>query len=244
MTDLPAEKPDLQTLLTKIETLPPEDYDVLYRHLHIGGLDLPNGNIIAFNVSLEDYMEHYAADHCEWVEGMVIKMSPSSMKHNLLIYFLYQLLQAFFELRPIGRVIGQPFVMRLPEFPRRRREPDLIVVLDTNSNELKNTFMDGPADICIEVVSEDSVDRDHGDKFSEYEKGGVPEYWIIDPIRKEPRFYRLDENGIYIRQTEVDGYYRTPALPGLALHIPTLWEENLPGPAATVKAVQAMLETK
>jgi Uma2 family endonuclease len=208
------------------------------------GIDLPGQNIIAFNVSLEDYMEQYAADHCEWVEGMVIKMSPASMKHNGVIYFLYQLLKAYFEIRPIGTVIGQPFVMRLPAFPNRRREPDLMVVLKTNPHELKATYLDGPADICIEVVSEDSVDRDHGEKFKEYEKGGVQEYWIIDPIRKEPRFYRLDENGIYRRQTEEANYYRTPALPGLALHVPTLWEEDLPGPAATVKAVQEMLKKK
>lgn len=244
MTNFPVEKTDLQALLSRIESLPPEDYDVLYRHLHMGGIDLPDQNIIALNVTLEDYLEHYAADHCEWVEGMVIKMSPGSMKHNALIYFLYRLLEAYFEIRPIGKVVGQPFVLRLPAFPRRRREPDLIVILNTNLHELKETYMDGPADICIEVVSEDSVDRDHGDKFSEYEKGGVPEYWIIDPLRRETRFYRLNNDGRYHRQPEVDGYYRTPTLPDLALHIPTLWEENLPGPAATVQTVQAMLQSR
>jgi hypothetical protein len=30
-------------------------------------------------------------------------------------------------------------------------------------------------------------------------------------------------------------------LPGLLLHVPTLWEDKLPGPGATVKAVEAML---
>ena len=67
-------------------------------------------------------------------------MSPSHYKHKKLIYFLYQLLDTYFALRrPIGEVIGQPFVLRLPAFPNRRREPDLFVVLDTNSHELKDT---------------------------------------------------------------------------------------------------------
>jgi Uma2 family endonuclease len=203
------------------------------------------GGIVATNVSLDDYMEHYAADHCEWVEGVVIRVSPAELKHNTLLYYFYQLLTAYFELRPIGRVIGQPFVMRLAAFPNRRREPDLLVVLKTNPHQLRETYMDGPADLCIEIVSEDSVDRDHGDKFKEYEKGGVPEYWIVDPIHKESRFYRLNEAGIYSRQTEdVQGNYRTLTLPGLVLHVPTLWNEELPGPGATSAAVKAMLENQ
>ncbi len=199
--------------------------------------------IVATNVSLEDYMEHYAAHFCEWVEGTVIRVSPSSMPHVRLLQYLIQLLNAYFELRPIGILVTQPFVMRLPAFPKRRREPDLFIVLKSNPHELKDTVMEGPADICIEIVSPGSVDRDHGEKFAEYEKGGVPEYWIIDPLRDESRFYRVNEKGVYIRQTEdAQGNYRTPALPGLALHVPTLWQETLPGPAATANAVKAMLE--
>jgi Uma2 family endonuclease len=203
------------------------------------------GEIIATGVSLEDYMEHYAADHCEWVEGVVIKVAPAELKHNKLIYFLLQLFEAYFELRPIGTVVGQPFVMRLPAFPNRRREPDLLVVLNSNPHELKNTYMDGPADLCIEVVSEESTSRDHGEKFEEYEKGGVKEYWIIDHLRRESRFYRLAEDGRYRRFNEDDqGNYHTPTLPGLILHVSTLWQDNLPGPAATASAVKLMLENK
>lgn len=56
----------------------------------------------------------------------------------------------------------------------------------------------GPADICIEVVSEERIARDHGEKFAEYEKAGVREYWIVDPLRDTCRFNRLNEAGVYI----------------------------------------------
>lgn len=200
------------------------------------------GEIIATDVSLEDYMEHYADEHCEWVEGVVIRVSLGELKHNRLIYYLITLLEAYFELRPLGQVIGQPFVLRLAAFPRRRREPDLLVVLKTNPHELKDTYMDGPADICIEVVSQDSVKRDYGEKLEEYEQGGVSEYWIVDPLRKECRFSRLGENQRYATQPiDAESYYHTPLLPGFALHVATLWQETLPGPGATVQAVRAML---
>ena len=198
--------------------------------------------VVARGVSLEDYMANYAALHHEWIEGVVIDVSPAEFMHNKLIYYLEQLLEAFFELRPIGKVVSQPFVMRLPEFPNRRREPDLLVVLDSNPHELTKTYMNGSADLVVEVVSEESIERDHGAKFVEYEKGGVPEYWIVDRIHRESRFYRLNDDGVYARQVEdSDGYYRTPTLPGLALHVLTLWQDKLPGPGATAAAVQAML---
>lgn len=238
-----APPPSVDILRHQIKLLLPEEHNILIRDLYDHSEDLPSGILVAAEVSLEHYMEHYAADHCEWVEGFVIKMSPATLRHNNLIKFLSMLLDIYFELKPIGRTILPPFVMRLPAFPRRRREPDLLVVLNSNPHQLKETYMDGPADICIEIVSEGSIDEDHGTKFMEYEKGGVPEYWIIDPIHKEPRFYRLGDNGIYVRQSEDErGFYRTPALPGLALHVPTLWQDALPGPGATFQAVKAMLE--
>jgi len=235
---------NLEQLASEIQALSLEDRNIIVRQLVWGDDDdgLPAGDIIAAGVSLEDYMENYAANFCEWVEGYVIKMSPVHAIHDVLTYWLRQLFEAYFELRPIGVVRSQPFVMRLPAFPNRRREPDLLVVLDNNPYELKDTYMNGPADICIEIISEESVERDQVEKFNEYEKGGVTEYWLIDPLRKDALFYRLNEAGRYIRQNEgAQGSYIIRALPGLALHVPMLWQEQLPGPGATFADVQAML---
>lgn len=46
---------------------------------------------------------------------------------------------------------------------------------------MKETYLDGPADLVVGIVSPDSVGRDRGEKFYEYAQGGVPEYWLIDP---------------------------------------------------------------
>lgn len=242
LEQIQVEQSTVDRLLDQIRALSPEGRSALERQWIAVELLRLNNNVIASNVSLEDYMENYAANHCEWVEGYVIQMSPSSIEHTDLLKYLVHLLDAFFEFRPIGRLIVQPFVMRLPAFPNRRREPDLLIVLNSNPHKIERTFMDGPADICIEIVSEESVERDHGDKFNEYEQGDVPEYWILDPLRNEARFYRLNADGRYIRQGEdAQGNYRTPALPGLTVHLSTLWQEKFPGPVATGAIVQAML---
>lgn len=80
-------------------------------------LTLKTPQVVAVSVSLEDYMERYAANHCEWVEGTVIHLTPAELHHNNIIYFLHQFFEAYFELRPIGKVVGQPFMMRLPLSP-------------------------------------------------------------------------------------------------------------------------------
>lgn len=203
-----------------------------------------NPNIVATDVSLDDYMEHYAALGMEWVEGVVYSMAPIGLKHEEIRDYLRGLLQAYFSLRPIGRVVGEPFVMRLPEFPKRRREPDLMVILKTNPGELKETYMDGSADICIEIVSAASSSVDRGDKFVEYEKGGVTEYWIIDPLRKEARFYKLDDAKVYAPQPSENGLYTTAQLPDLMLDIATLWQPQMPDFYDVADMVRNMLSDK
>lgn len=199
-------------------------------------------DIIATEVSFEAYLEQFDGIHCELVGGNVIKMSPASLRHQNLLGYLLLLLSTYFEFRPIGTVIQQPFVQRLPNV-EAKREPDLMVVLKTNPHPLRDTYMDGPADICIEIVSPDSQERDREEKFGEYQKGGVGEYWIFDILEHETLFYRLNRTGLYEPQLlDPQGNYHTPALPGLVVHVPTLWKDSLPGPAAVVKAMQAMLK--
>ena len=49
--------------------------------------------------------------------------------------------------------------------------------------------MDGPADVVIEIISTGSRSTDRRTKFAEYEQLGVPEYWLIDPLRRQAEFY-------------------------------------------------------
>ncbi|QTA90792.1 Uma2 family endonuclease [Desulfonema magnum] len=86
----------------------------------------------------------------------------------------------FVEIHDSGVVCSAPFQMKtgrnLPG-----REPDILFVSRENTGRLKETFLDGPADIAAEIISPESRTRDKKEKFSEYEKGGVREYWLIDP---------------------------------------------------------------
>jgi Uma2 family endonuclease len=203
---------------------------------------LPAGEIIAMDVSEDEYMERYAENFCEWVDGVVIKMSPVSGKHDDLTGYLRELFRAYFALKPIGKTRSAPFVMRIAE-PKSRHEPDLQVILNNNPGILHKTYMEGPADICIEVVSLGTQSTDYGDKFREYEEGGVGEYWIIDPIREECHFYRLTDKQLYKSQPiDDEGNYASPVLPQFKLHVPTLWQDELPNFYQVAETVKAMVD--
>jgi Uma2 family endonuclease len=204
------------------------------------------GYVVARNVPEEIFMRDYAEEFCEWVDGTVIKMSPVHDKHDLICRYLSHLLDAYFELKAIGQLRAEPFVMRYifeveGQTKRRNREPDMQIILDENPNPLMPTFMDGAADIVIEVVSQESSERDYGEKLHEYEQIGVREYWIIDPLKKEARFYRLNEKKAYVLQ-DVEDNYISPLLPRLTLHIPIFWQPNLPKTIEVGKMVTKMLE--
>lgn len=206
----------------------------------IRAITIPEKYVVATGVSVDEYLATYAEDHHEWVQGVVLMMTPVTLKHEELVTYLRQMFSAYFVLNPTGRVLGEPFVMRL-DVVNAIREPDLQVILGDNLDNLTDTAMVGPADLCIEIVSPESTARDYGAKFEEYEKAGVREYWIIDPQRKECRFHRLGERQLYISYfPDDDGVYTTPLLPCLRLHVPTLWQDDLPDFFAVGAAVKTM----
>lgn len=68
--------------------------------------------ILARQVSFETYMADYAQHHSEWVEGVVIQLSPVSREHDLLSGFLYRLLSGYLDETGEGLLMKEPFVMR------------------------------------------------------------------------------------------------------------------------------------
>jgi Uma2 family endonuclease len=166
--------------------------------------------------------------HVEWVDGEVITMSPVSHRHQDIADFLLALLRHFAEAQRLGKVFSAPFQMKLSTRPSGR-EPDVMFISNEKLELLKNAYLDGAADLAVEVVSPESVARDRGDKFQEYEQGGVREYWLIDPMREQADFFLLGDDGLYhLASLDADGAFHSRALDGLYLKVEWLWQEPLP----------------
>jgi len=190
-------------------------------------------------MSLEEFWAWKDEDvWAEWEDGEVILMSPASYPHQDISGFLQTLLRLFLEERDMGVVLPAPFSMFLPR-SNRVREPDLLVVLKENLDRIKETYLEGPADLVVEIVSEESVLRDRGTKFAEYELDGVREYWVIDPEGKRADFFVLGEDGRFVRKLpDKKGFYHSSVLKGFRIKVDWLWQQPLP------KVVDALRETK
>ena len=120
--------------------------------------------------------------------------------------------------------------------------PDLQVLLPANLDRLKGKQVEGAADLVVEVVSPGSERVDRVVKFAEYEKGGVPEYWVIDWNYREALFFVRSDEGVYERKApDTDGYYHSVVLPKLRLEVNLLWRETLPGIREALALVEAMV---
>lgn len=163
--------------------------------------------------------------HYEWVAGAVCQMPPRTVEHQLLLGFLGSIAFGFVQAKSLGTVLPR-FTMYLPERPSGRA-PDLMFVSASQSYRIKHNYLEGGADLIVEIVSPDTAHRDRNAKFKEYEQARVGEYWIIDPIRHRDSFYRLDAQGCYKAvQPDVGGVYYSSAITGLWIKTDWLWENN------------------
>lgn len=172
------------------------------------------------------------AIRAEWVDGKVYLMSPSNIEHDELAIWFIRLVGDFVESHDLGCVFQNVFVRFAT--PRRRRVPDVLFVSKGRANIIQPTHLNGPPDLLIEIVSPDSESRDRRDKYLDYEKAGVREYWIVDPISKTIEVSRLDRKS-FRQIEEVDGVIHSAVLKGFRLKTAQLWSKPLPKVSSVLK---------
>jgi len=178
-------------------------------------------------ISYEEFLEQFDEDTwAEWVDGEIIMVPSATERHQDISVFLTTLLRLYVDSRKLGKLSNAPYQMKL-EFSGR--EPDIIFISSRHLDRVKNDYLYGPADMIVEIASPESMRRDRGDKFYEYESAGIQEYWLIDPIRKQAEFYGLGTDKLYhLISTDVEDIYHSEIIKGFWLRISWLWEEPLP----------------
>jgi Uma2 family endonuclease len=124
----------------------------------------------------------------ELSDGNIKVLDMATTDHQDIVGFLYRALFAFVENRRLGKVNFAPLPIRLWE--GTMREPDVLFMKEENRSRVSKQFWQG-ADLVMEVVSSDRG-HDLETKRSEYLRGAVPEYWIIDPALTEITVLRLN----------------------------------------------------
>ena len=177
--------------------------------------------------------------HAEWVDGEVTIFMPANPLHQAISNFLETLLTLYVNLFHLGIVRTAPLSMRArPD--GSVREPDVMFIARTHTDWITPQYLDGPADLVVEIISPSSTARDRADKFYEYEEASIPEYLIIDPRAGKQRvdFYALDENNSYQPIVADDqGKYHSRVIEGFWFRKEWLMQETPPDPLLTLMEI-------
>ncbi len=162
----------------------------------------------------------------EWKDGEVIMTTPASLRHQEIKKLLVWLLDVYAQTHHLGQVVDAPFMVRLH---KSFREPDILFVSKEHEGRLKPTYLDGAPDLVVEIISPESVGRDRGEKFYEYEEAGVAEYWLVDPQREVLEVYAMGDKGRFrLAFMDHEGKYESQVLKGFWVMAEWFWQEPLP----------------
>ncbi len=124
----------------------------------------------------------------------------------------------------LGESFGPDCVVLLGE---NAFTPDVFVIGREQKHRSFRYHFDGPPKLIVEVLMPGHETQDTEVKRRYYEEAGVPEYWTIDPAKKELVFLRLGTDGYRPATADGDGRYRPAPLPGLTLVIDErLWRRH------------------
>jgi Uma2 family endonuclease len=159
----------------------------------------------------KDYLQWNDGERWELIDGIPYNMSPApSTAHQRVIRELSFAIHAYLQGKTC-EVFTAPFDVRLFESDKNEEtdtvvQPDLAIICDPNKIDEKGCK--GSPDLIIEVLSPGTARKDKWEKFHQYEKAGVKEYWIVDPTHETVETYTLvdekySQRKIYSNEDEI-----------------------------------------
>lgn len=116
----------------------------------------------------------------EIIDG-VLYVSPSpGTPHQFTVGKIHQAIANYLDDRPVGEIYLAPFDVVFTKHDVV--EPDLLFIATERLELLTERNVSGAPDLAIEVLSPSSRRVDLTLKRDLFERGGVQEHWIVDPV--------------------------------------------------------------
>jgi len=163
----------------------------------------------------------------ELIDGEHYVTPSPNTRHQQISGNIYWLIRSYLEQHPIGRLLYAPYDIVFSQFDVV--EPDLLYLSHARAAEvITDTHGRGAPELVVEIASEGTRKRDETIKRRLYERGGVSEYWIVDPEIETVRIFQRGPEG-YARAMELSreagDLLTTPLLPGLELRVADVFKD-------------------
>ena len=157
----------------------------------------------------------------ELVDGE-IAVSPSPIPdHSFVVLAMSRILGNHIEENDLGQLFGDVDTI-FGEFDVRR--PDILFFSKSRLHLIGEKAMQGPPDLCVEVISPSSGTIDREDKLEQYQNGGVANYWIIDPAHRTLDAYQLKgKTYLLVARGEASEKLKLPPFGDLEIPLQKLW---------------------
>lgn len=175
-----------------------------------------------------DYQTWPDDERWEIIAGTAYAMSPApSTTHQSVTLALASRLERLLAGKPCSPFIA-PTDVKLSD--ANIVQPDILVVCD--ASKITPSHIEGAPDLIVEVLSPATATRDLREKKALYEKSGVPEYIVVDPMEHYAIRFLLGTDGSYDKGAVVAAEEKLVITTLDGIEIP-LWEVfGVTGPEA------------
>ena len=130
----------------------------------------------------------------EWIDGKLVIQSPAKARHLEVSNKLSRLMSSYADRYDLGYVVSEKALINIEEGVHNY-EPDIVFFSKEKAEEIDDdTSMFGIPDFVVEILSKSTARYDRGVKFDNYEKAGIPEYWIIDAKKRIVEQYLIENH--------------------------------------------------
>ncbi len=119
------------------------------------------------------------AGNFEVLNGIPHAVPIPDTKHQRVATKLSAILYENLERKNQGIVLGTPCNVMLSSWDVV--QPDIFFVRKNREGIVGDQIVLGPPDLAVEILSEDTQERDLKEKRKIYADAGIREYWIVDP---------------------------------------------------------------
>lgn len=151
--------------------------------------------------------------------GGELVMTPSPVPyHQDILRALGYRLVAFVEERSLGKIYYAPLDVYFSETDTY--QPDIIFISKERLSIIGEKKIEGSPDLVVEILSPATAYYDLRIKKDTYEKSGVKEYWIVDPIQRTIEIL-VNKNGRFelVGAAKGEGEVKSTVLEGLSISL-------------------------
>ena len=158
----------------------------------------------------------------ELAYGVVREPASPTWQHQLVVGRVYQRLERHVSRYGLGRVAQSPIDVVLDRDRALVVQPDVVFVATERLSICKARIW-GPPDLVVEVLSMGTARHDRTVKLSWFQRYGVRECWLVDPIGCEVEVVALTKTTRSSRVCAEDQLVRSAVLPRLRLRVADLF---------------------